>query len=238
MDPVTLGLGGLSVISGLAGMSSANRAARENARATQAAINEQRRQYDTTRADLASYRGLGDYSANALQAGLESGAYNAPEFDFQAKDYSYNAGEDSSLQQALNQANKSLEASAAARGVLGGGGVLRAISKENMGQTAQFEDKAYNRYQTDENTRYGRATDAYNRTYGASQDAANRLMSASNLGMSAATTTGSLGANTANQIGSLGIQGANTSSAYKSSGQEQLFKGLGQGLGYLQGGWQ
>lgn len=235
MDPVTLGLGGLSAVSGIGGMISGNRAARANARAVENATAEQRRQYDTTRNDLASYRGLGDYAAGSLKEGLESGAYNAPEFDFQAGQYSYNPAQDSSLQQALDQANKSLQASAAARGVLGGGGVLRAMSRENMGQTSAFEDKAYNRFQNEENTRYGRAGDAYNRTYGATQDAANRLMSASNLGMGAATQTGQFGANMAQNVGNLGIQGANTSSAYRSAGQEQLFKGLGQGLGYMSG---
>lgn len=235
MDPVSLGLGGLSVVSGLSGLMSGNRAARDNARATQAAIDEQRRQYDQTRQDLSAYRGLGDYAALDLKEGLAGGRFDAPEFDFQAGSFSYNPGQDSQLQQALDQANKSLQASAAARGVLGGGGVLRAMSRENMGQTSQFQDKAYNRFQDEENTRYGRATDRYNRTYGASQDAANRLTSLSNLGMGAASQTGQFGANAAQNIGSLGIQGANNSSAYRSAGQEQLWKGLGQGLGAISG---
>lgn len=238
MDPISLGMAGLSIGSGLMGMSSGNRAARDSARATQAAIDEQRRQYDQTRQDLAGYRGLGDFATSQLQSGLSSGAYDAPDFDFKAGQYNYNPGQDTALQQALAQANKSLQASAAARGVLGGGGVLRAIGRENMANTREFENQAYNRFRNDENTRYGRATDAYGRVYGARQDAANRLQSASGMGLSAATQGAAFGQQAAQNIGSLGIQGANMGSAYRSGGQQQLFQGLGQGLGYLQGGWQ
>lgn len=238
MDPISLGMAGLSIGSGLMGMSSGNRAARDNARATQAATDEQRRQYDQTRQDLSGYRGLGDFATGQLQSGLESGAFNAPEFDFKAGSYAYNPAQDSSLQQALDQANKSLQASAAARGVLGGGGVLRALGRENMAQTSQFEDKAYNRFQMEEGNRYGRATDSYNRGYGAINDQYSRLNNATNTGLSAATQGAAFGQQTANNIGQLGIQGANTSSAYRSGGQEQLFKGLGQGLGYMSGRWK
>lgn len=235
MDPITAGGAMLSLGSGISGYLSGKNQARATERATQAAIAEQRAAREQMRADLTPYRNAGQYGMESLVGGLESGAYNAPEFGFQGGQFSYNAGMDPALQQALAESNKALQASAAARGVLGGGGVLRAMNREAMGQTAQFEDKAYNRFQNEENTRYGRATDAYNRTYGARQDQANRLMSLGGMGLGAATTTGNAGIQAAGNIGNLGISGATNAASLRGQGQQQLWSGLGSGLGMLEG---
>ena len=233
MDPISLVSAGGSILGGIAGMNSANRSARAVERAAQLAADEQRRQYDQTRADLSPYRGLGEYGASTLQSGIEGGAYDAPEFGFQEREFNYDATNDSALSQALAQANKSIQASAAARGMLGGGGVLRALNREGMDRTADFEDRAYNRFQGEEATKYGRASDAYNRVYGARQDTANRLQGLVGTGLGAATQTGSFGAQAAGNIGQLGMTRATQGAAYRGAGTEQLWSGLGRGLGEL-----
>lgn len=238
MDPISLVSAGGSILGGLAGASSARRSARAVENAARIAADEQRRQYETTRADLAPYRDLGQFGATSLQAGIESGAYDAPEFGFQAGTYNYDATKDSALSQALEQANKSIQASAAARGMLGGGGVLRALNREAMNQTADFENRAYNRFQGEEATRYGRASDEYGRTYGARQDAATRLQNLVGTGLGAATQTGQFGAQAAGNIADARMTGASQGAAYRGAGTEQLWSGLGQGLGYLSGAWR
>lgn len=236
MDPISLVSAGGSILGGLAGRSSANRSARAVENAARIAAEEQRRQYETTRADLAPYRGLGQFGAESLQAGIEGGAYDAPEFGFQEREFNYDATNDSALSQALAQANKSIQASAAARGMLGGGGVMRALNREGMDRTAEYENRAYDRFQGEEATKYGRASDAYNRIYGARQDTANRLQGLVGTGLGAATQTGSFGAQAAGNIGELGMTGATQGAAYRGAGTEQLWSGLGRGLGALSGG--
>ena len=239
MDPVTAGAALLSLGGGISGYLSGKNQARATERATQAAIAEQRAAREQMRADLTPYRAAGQYGIESLVGGLESGAYDAPEFGFQERKFSYNAGMDPALQQALAESSKALQASAAARGVLGGGGVLRAMNREAMGQTAQFEDRAYNRFQGEEATRYGRASDAYNRTYGARQDHAKRLMSLGGMGLGAATTTGNAEMQAAGNIGNLEISGATNAASLRGQGQQQLWSGLGQAYGqFAGGGWR
>jgi hypothetical protein len=57
---------GGAIISGVAGMAAGNKAAKSQDRAAQLGIDEQRRQYDTTRADYAPYREAG-YAAQKRQ---------------------------------------------------------------------------------------------------------------------------------------------------------------------------
>ena len=57
---------GGSIAGGLIGSSSAKKAAKEQAKATQAAIAEERRQYDQTRADLEPWRNTGASAVNRL----------------------------------------------------------------------------------------------------------------------------------------------------------------------------
>jgi len=233
MGPIT---SALSLGSGISGYFAAKNQARATERATQAAIAEQRAAREQMRADLEPYRGAGQYGVDSLVGGLQSGQYDAPEFGYQSPGaFSYNAGADNSLQQALAESSKALQASAAARGVLGGGGVLRAMNREAMGQTSQFEDKAYNRFQNEDATNYVRATDTYNRVYGAKQDQANRLMSLGNMGLGAASQGASMGMQAAGNIGNLGISGATNAASLRGQGQQQLWSGLGSGLGMLEG---
>jgi type II secretory pathway pseudopilin PulG len=247
IDPVT-GMAaaslGANLVGGLVGRSGARRQARaaeEAARlqyqAAQDAIGEQRRQYDTTRADFAPYAGAGQRGIDTYEQELRGGQYDPGQFDFQARTRNYDLGGDPVFQNALDQAMKRIQTSAAARGSLGGGGTQRALQREAVNLGGEFENRDYNRFQGEEATRYGRASDAFNRDYGAKQDRANRFQGLGQMGMSAAGQLGQFGANSASQIGNLGMQGAQSlgqgltqGAGFRAAGDDQLFNSIGGGV--------
>lgn len=242
MPLALLGLGSalLGLGSALVGKSDANnearaaqRAAKLQKQAADAAIAEQRRQFDATTANLAPYLGAGTRGIGTYEQELRSGAYDAPTFDFQARERGqYNLGADPIFQNVLDQAMKRIQTSAAARGSLGGGGTQRALQREAVNFGQQFENQDYNRFQNEEATRYGRAVDAYGRSYGARQDRANRFLGLSTMGQGAAAQQGQFGQQMAGEVGQLGLQGATSlgqglmgSAAARTRGNEALFQG-------------
>jgi hypothetical protein len=234
----------LGAIGGYLGKLSADRqasaakdAAQLEAQAAERAAALQEKQFNQVREDFSPYRDHGVYGAGQLRQGLESGAFDAPTFDFQARTRNYDLGTDPVFQNVLDQAMKRVQASAAARGMLSGGGTLRALQREGVNFGQQFENQDYNRFQGEEATRYGRAADTYNRTYGARQDKANRFQGLGAMGMGAAGQTGQFGSNAASEIGRLGMAGASAlgegmaqSAAYKGLGQRALFEGVNSGI--------
>ena len=235
----------LGAASGLIGRSDANREARAARRAAelaneaaQAGIAEQRRQFDTTTANLAPYLGIGHRGLGTYDQELRAGAYDAPTFDFQARERApYDLGGDPIFQNVLDQAMKRIQTTAAAKGSLGGGGTQRALQREAVNFGQQFENQDYNRFQGEEATRYGRASDAYGRTYGARQDRANRFQNLGEMGLGAATRQGQFGESFAGQYGQLGLAGAEalgrggmSAAAARTRGNEALFQGIGDSV--------
>jgi hypothetical protein len=212
----------------------AQRAAELQKQAADAAIAEQRRQFDTTTANLAPYLGIGTRGIGTYEQELRGGAYDAPAFDFQARERGqYNLGADPIFQNVLDQAMKRIQTTAAARGSLGGGGTQRALQREAVNFGQQFENQDYNRFQADEATRYGRAVDAYGRDYGAKQDRANRFLGLGQMGQGAATQQGQFGQQMAGQVGQLGVQGATAlgqglmgNAAARTRGNEAMMQGI------------
>lgn len=219
MDPATIlagASGGANILQGLLGYSTAKsqaKAARDAAQlqyqAAQDAIAEQRRQYDVTRGDLAGYMGAGQRATDRYTSDLFGGAYDAPQWQ------GVNMAQDPGVQYRLDQAQKAIQASAAARGGLLGGGTMRAINKEAQGLASQEYGNAYNR-----------ASQDYARQYGATQDKANRFQGLMASGQNAAAGLGGIGQNTAGQIGLLGTQGANA----MAGGMNQAAQFRAQGL--------
>lgn len=249
MDPVTgaalLGLGS-NIIGGIAGNSSANRQARAAERAAeleyqaaQAAIAENRAQFQQTREDLGPYRGAGTQTLGSLLAGLQGGEFDAPGFDYkQAAPFQFDPAGNSKARVMIEQANRALNASAAARGGLLSGGLLKGLQKNAMDITSGVESEMYGRYRDEDQQNYGRAADQYNRGYGARQDKANRLQGVAGMGLGAATRTGEFGAQSAGEIGRLGMSGAASlgegltqGAAYRGAGTGALFSGLSGALG-------
>lgn len=124
--PVALAIGAASVIGAGASIISGNKAANAQKQAAQQQIDEQRRQYDQDRADLAPYRGIGQGALGMLGGvyglntdGTRNDATKADYSDFIASpDYDFR----------LKEGQKAIERSASARGLLGSGSALKAAN--------------------------------------------------------------------------------------------------------------
>lgn len=126
---------GGSVISGMMGSRASKRAAGEQAAASRAAIAEQRRQYDQTRADNEPWRATGMRALAGLE---EKDAFK----DFGAQDFQADPG----YQFRMDEANKAMERSALARGGMMGGGFAKALQGRNQDLASQEYGNAFNRF--------------------------------------------------------------------------------------------
>jgi len=170
-------VGGAAVVNGLVSSYTSSNAVDAQVAAQQAAIAEQRRQYQQTRADLSGYRDLGANASSELQSRLpfltspivmdQEALEKTPGYQF-----------------ALKQGLKATQNSAAARGLGVSGAALKGAATFATGL-------ADNTYQNQFNNENINRTNAYNRLKGLVDTGAN-----------AAAMTGQFGANAANQISS------------------------------------
>jgi hypothetical protein len=112
----------------------ANKGANAQERASQAAIDEQRREYDQTRTDQMPWLTAGTGALGQM------GALNSGDFS------SFHASPDYKF--ALQQGMDTLDHSAAARGGLFGGGHTRDLVKYGQGMAEQNYNNFYNRLQS------------------------------------------------------------------------------------------
>lgn len=103
--------------------------------------------------------------------------------------------QDPGYQFRMDEANKALQRSAAARGGLLSGGTLRGLSDLNQNLASQEYQSAYNRFQNDQTSRF------------------NRLAALAGIGQTATNVTGQLGQNYASSAAELAAQGANAKAA-------------------------
>lgn len=125
-----LALAGATIGSAVIGSSAAKKAAKAQTASAQAGIDEQRRQYDTTRADLAPWREAG---GQAIQAGS---AMLQPGYDYKSSpgyDWRFNEGQ------------RAVQGSAAAGGHLLSGGTLKDLLSYGEGLAAQDFGDSFNR---------------------------------------------------------------------------------------------
>lgn len=122
---------GGSILGGIMGSSSEKKAAKAQEQASQAAIAEQRRQYDQNRTDLMPWMLAGNSALNQLQQ-LNSGNFES----FQSSpDYAY----------ARDQMQQGVERGAAARGGLYSGGSQVDLANAMNGIASQNYGNYYNR---------------------------------------------------------------------------------------------
>jgi hypothetical protein len=137
---------------------------------------------------------------------------------------------DPSYQFRLDQGNRALQNSAAARGMIGSGQNAADIINYNQGAASQEYQAAYNRY-TDQQT-----------------NLFNRLSALAGTGQSAANNSSAAGQNAASQIGNTTMSAANNASNYLTSGAASTAAGqvgsanawgsaLSQGAGAAGSAW-
>jgi hypothetical protein len=219
MVAAAVGIG--AAVAGTAGAamsSSASRsAASKQADAANYAADLQQQQWEQTQNNLQPYMSLGTQYIPQLQSALSNPALTQ---QFTAPTEA-EATASPGYQFTLNQGLKSVQNSAAARGLGSSGAAMKGAATYASG----LADSTYNDV-------YNRALQTYNTNYNTASNNANRLQSVVGSGQNAAAGLGSLGAQTANSIGNTLTSAANASA----SGQIGSANALSNGLSSISNG--
>lgn len=180
---------GATVIGGVLSSDAAGSAANAQERAADTASAEQGREFDANQANLKPFRDAGLSVLPELQSGLAPGG----EFNksFTLADFNQDPG----YQFRMDQGQKALESSAAAKGGALSGGALKAIAQYGQDYASGEYSNAYNRFNNDQTTRF------------------NRLSALAGTGQTATNTIGTLGTQTASDIASNTLASGNAQAA-------------------------
>lgn len=214
---------GSAALSAGVGALSASKAASAQTKAAESAnqvtlqqLAQQQKQYEQDRSDLLPYREAG-YTALG-QLGKGTGAGGEFNRDFAMSDYQADPG----YAFRLEQGQRGVEASAAARGGVLSGGTLKALARYNQGAASQEYGASYDRWRAS-------TTDRFNRL----ASVAGVGQTATNAGIAAA------GANSAAQMAGAGRVADNLLSAGNARASQYVAQGnaiggaLGQAGSYL-----
>lgn len=102
--------------------------------------------------------GLDPYKTAGAGAISNLASLLAPDGEF-SKGFQFNPNEDPGYQFRLQEGQKALERSAAARGALVGGGTMKALSRYAQGVVSDEFGKSFDRFQTERNARFGMLRD-------------------------------------------------------------------------------
>jgi hypothetical protein len=202
----------------------ANTAAQASGAASDASIAEQRRQYDQSRADYAPYLAAGTESVNQLATDLRPGGRFASTTPF---DFQYNQNTDPGTAFRLSEGVKALDRSAASRGGLLSGAMLKGIQRYGQDLGSQEFQNAFNRYTTGFNADTSERNQLYNRYAGVA-----------GTGQNAVGSVTSQGANMAGNIGNAYMtSAANTGNAAMAAAgaRQSAFGGAANMLGRMYG---
>ena len=210
---------GSSVVGGYFGNKSAKDAADKSAEASAAAVAEQRRQYDTSRADYAPYLAAGTGAVNRLGAGVMANGEFGSTMPF---DFKYDANADPGTAFRMSEGVKALDRSAASRGGLLSGATLRGVDRYGQDLGSQEYNNAFNRYTTGFNANTGERNQLFNRLSGVAGTGQTAVKDVTAQG---ATTAGNIGnaymTDAANQ-GNAGMAGAGMRNSAFSGGANAL----------------
>lgn len=186
------GIGAIgSVAGGIMGSNAADKAAKTQAEAADRASRLQYEMFQQQREDQEPWRKAG--------AGALTELGNADfKRDFSANDFQTDPG----YQFRMDQGQKALERSAAARGGLQSGGTLKALTNYGQNVASSEYQNAYNRFNADRDRRFGRLSNIA----GMGQGAVNQMGQA---GQNYANNVGNNMMGAANAQGAAGIAGAN-----------------------------
>lgn len=139
-----------AVIGGVVASDSSRKAANAQKDAAQLANKTETDQYAQNREDLAPWREAGTTALKQLTAGTAAGGEYAK--DFTLADFTRDPGYDFRLQ----QGQRGLEASAAARGGVLSGAALKGMDRYNQDYASGEYQNAYNRWNNDRTQRFNR----------------------------------------------------------------------------------
>ena len=217
---------GSSLIGGYFGDKSAKDAADKSAQATMASVAEQRRQYDTSRADYAPYLAAGTGAVNRLGAGVMANGEFGSTMPF---DFRYDANADPGTAFRMSEGVKALDRSAASRGGLLSGATLRGVERYGQDLGSQEFQNAFNRYTTGFNANTGERNALFN-----------RLSGVAGTGQTAVGGVTAQGAATAGNIGNAYMNNAANQGNAEMAGaaaRTSAFSGGANALGRLYGNY-
>jgi hypothetical protein len=188
------------------GLYSANKASSTQANAANQAAQLSREQFDVTNEQQRPWREAGGRALTRLESLAEYKPFNMATF-----------AQDPSYQFRLDQGNKSLERSAAARGGLISGNTGGALMNYGQGLASQEYNNAFNRYQTERNQTLA------------------PYMTLAGYGANANALTANAGATNAANVGNMLTSGAAAQAAGYMGGANAVGQSVGQYLNYNQG---
>jgi hypothetical protein len=230
---VGAGIAAVSAISSYSANKKAAKSQEEAARqandtssaASQAALEENRRQYDLNRSDIMPTIERGNLAGNRLQElmglGTNTGAngYGSLTNRFTGADLATDPG----YQFGLQQGQRGLDNSASAHGGYYSGAQLKAASRYNNDYAGTKFNDAYNRYNTDQSNLFNR----YSGIAGSGQQAVTQI---GQQGANMANINGQIGINNANTVGNNLMDAANARSSSYLAQNNSLQNALNQGL--------
>jgi X-X-X-Leu-X-X-Gly heptad repeat protein len=222
------------------GSNASKRAAREQARAMQQAVDFQKGVYSDAQGNLNPYIQSGQNNLSEYQNRLDN--QTQPTLGYTQEDFNFDKFSDPGAQYQAQQAAQAQQASALAKGVMGGG-FAKALqtNQNNLANTAY--SSAYDRWLKNSQLRYGQASDQYTRDNTFQQGTLDRYGNLAKQGMDASTALLGGGNSAASNLSSLysGIGSANAAGTVGSAnswmnalngGISTLSSGLGQLRGY------
>lgn len=171
------------------------------------------------------YSQLGAQAAEAYSQALASGQ---PAFGYKQGEFNYDQFKDPGTQFRMDQANKAIQASAIAKGGMGGG-LAKALQTNSQSMASQEYGNAFNRFMDTSKMNYGQASDQYQR----GQAWTDRLGNAAAQGQQGAANMAGLNQGYANALNSSWLNQAGAQADLNSqgigarlAGQTAMYKGL------------
>ncbi len=196
-------IGGAIIVGGLIAANASQNASSSQTGAADRATGVQSAEYQQTRKDQAPWREAGEGALGKINANMDDYTKNFSMADFQ-KDPGY--------QFRMDEGNKAIERSAAAKGGLNSGGTMKALTRYSQGVASDEYQSAYNRFNTDRSNSF------------------NRLASLAGIGQTANNAIGQSGQNMANNVSQNIIGAGNANAAAQMNQSNSINQGIGQGM--------
>lgn len=234
MDPATMALLGSALAKGVGGLiggmtqgDAASRAAQAQADAARAALEFQKGVYTDAQGNITPYIQAGQETLPQYQAAV--GGLTRPDFAYTQKDFNLANWKDPGYDYRMSEAQKTIEASSAKKGMSLGSGVLKDLQTRSQDMASQEYRNAYKRYLDQSNILYGQAKDEYGRDIGFQQQNIENLGNLAGTGLKGAESLAGIGGNAGSQIGQ----------SYQNLGEAQAYGILGPAKvqGDMYGSW-
>jgi hypothetical protein len=218
MSFVAVAIGGSALIGGITsaaiGANAAGNAASEQEQASQNALQFQQQTLATNEANAKPYQAAGTEALSTLESDLPNLTQGfSPTAAGLPSTFSYNAGDftaDPGYAFAVQQGNKAIENSAAARGGDVSGGALKSLDSYDVGMADQDYGNAYNRALGTYQQNYSNAENTF---YNNENNAFSKLGSVVNTGLGANATVAGTSENFANNASNIAIGEGNAAAA-------------------------